>query len=173
MRSDLLSDLAVTGYTILLEGDNIRYSYQKPGNPPISAKLLIDELKKFKAEVVSILKKGSSIVPKEKTQTETNPKTSWPPEVQYLIDWFMTLDTPTEPFYLAPHIRVINPEKFFASLKREIATGPTGPRARMGTLQSDLQSLESYFINKENSECNILKNSCGLQKTLPPVPAIQ
>ena len=30
-------------------------------------------------------------------------------------------------------------------LRWEIQTGPTGPRARMGTLQSDLRKLKAYL----------------------------
>lgn len=77
-------------------------------------------------------------------------KPSWSPETQPLIDWFIKLEPPAEPFYLEPHIRVRNPAKFFATLQREIETGPSGPRARMGTLQSDLRKLKAY-INKSLS----------------------
>lgn len=59
MRSGLLSDLVVLGYKIFQEGSNIRYRYQKPDNPPVSAGSLIDELKKHKAEALEILKAGN------------------------------------------------------------------------------------------------------------------
>jgi len=35
--------------------------------------------------------------------------------------------------------RVVEPARFYASLRSEIATGPTGPRARLGTRQADLR----------------------------------
>ena len=63
MRTGLLSDLSVIGYEILLEGETIRLRYQKPDTPPESARQLIDELRKCKAEVVHILKMGSTIAP--------------------------------------------------------------------------------------------------------------
>jgi hypothetical protein len=44
-----------------------------------------------------------------------------------------------------PHIHVADPVKFFSSLRREIAAGPGGARARMGTLQSDLRKLKAYL----------------------------
>lgn len=72
-----------------------------------------------------------------------NAKTTWMPEIQTLINWFMELETPTEPFYLEPHLHIIHPAKFFSSIWREIQTGPKGPRARMGTLQSDLRMLKA------------------------------
>jgi len=145
MRSGLLSELENIGYEIHLEGDNIRYRYQKPGNPPDKVKLLIDELKKYKAEIVKILKMGSTITPAEKSLPQSNAKDSWPPDFEALINWFMIQEAPIEPFLLEPHIRVVDPAKFYESLQREIKTGPRGPRARMGTLQWDLQKLKAYL----------------------------
>ena len=62
MRSGLLSDLISIGYEIFLEGDNIRYRYQKLDRPPESARSLIDDLKQYKAEVVSLLKTGDKTI---------------------------------------------------------------------------------------------------------------
>lgn len=70
---------------------------------------------------------------------------AWPPGIQSLIDWFSTLEPPPEPFYLTDHIKVFDPKKFFEQLRQEIKTGPAGPRARLGTLQSDLKKLKAYF----------------------------
>jgi len=68
-------------------------------------------------------------------------KTSWPPEVQSLVDWFMKLKPPETPFYLEDHREIIDPKKFFSSLRRDIEAGPSKPRARTGALQSDLRNL--------------------------------
>lgn len=145
MRTGLLSDLSVIGYEILLEGETIRLRYQKPDTPPESARQLIDELRKCKAEVVHILKIGSTIAPTEKSQPQSDVKAEWPAEVQSLIDWFITLEPPTEPFYLASHRHIVAPSKFFASLQREIQNGPREPRARMGALQWDLRKLKAFL----------------------------
>lgn len=79
---------------------------------------------------------------RQQIQPKSNLKPVWPPEVQALVDWFLTLN-PREikPFYLEPHIRVGDPVKFCAGLRREIQTGPNGPRARSGALQDDLRKL--------------------------------
>jgi len=63
MRPKLLSDLADVGYEVFLDGDNIRYRYRKPGEPPDVVRPLIDELRNYKAEVVEILKTGNTINP--------------------------------------------------------------------------------------------------------------
>jgi hypothetical protein len=146
MRSELLSDLASIGYEIFLEGNNLRYRYQKPGNPPETVKPLIEELRRCKAEVVSILKMGEedTVAPTEKSQPQADETASWPLEDQYLLDWFMTVEAPTEPFYLEPHRHVVAPAKFYSALRMDITAGPAGPRARMGTLQSDLRKLKAY-----------------------------
>ena len=70
---------------------------------------------------------------------------AWPPDIQSLIDWFSTLEPPPEPFYLADYMKVLDPIKFFEQLRFEIKIGPAGPRARLGTLQSDLKKLKAYF----------------------------
>jgi hypothetical protein len=137
----LLSELSVIGYDIFLQGENIRLQYQKPDTPPETARRLIDELKRCKAEAVNILKTSNTITPAEKTQPETNTKAVWPPDAHELINWFMELETPAEPFYLESHIYVHDPEKFFVSLRQEIAIGPASPRGRNGVLLHDLNIL--------------------------------
>ena len=62
MRSGLLSDLKTIGYEIFIEGDHVKLRYRKPDNPPDTVRPLIDELRKYKAEVVNILKMGSSTI---------------------------------------------------------------------------------------------------------------
>lgn len=69
----------------------------------------------------------------------------WFPENQALVDWYMQLDPPEVPFYLEPHICVVDPVKFFVSLRREIEAGPSGPRARRGALQTDLRKLKAFL----------------------------
>ena len=80
-------------------------------------------------------------------------KTEWSPEDQLLIDWFMTLEPPKEPFQLAPHIKVLNPEKFFAALRMDIGAGPRGPRGRHGALMDDLTVLKRLSHQKGEVSC--------------------
>lgn len=145
MRSGLLSDLTTVGYEIALEGDHLKLRYRKSGSPPDTVKPLIDELRKHKAEVVNILKMGRPDAPDEKSEPQSNVKTVWPPDVQSLVDWFMIQGAPVEPFFLEPHLRVVDPGKFFESLRCEIETGPIGPRARLRALQWDLRNLKAYL----------------------------
>lgn len=77
-------------------------------------------------------------------------RTIWPPEVQSLIDWFTNMEPPLEPFNVPNLGKVIDPVKFFEQLRREIEIGPRGPRARMGTLQSDLRKLKAYLESESN-----------------------
>jgi hypothetical protein len=53
----------------------------------------------------------------------------------------MELEPPAAPFNQEPHIHVIDPAKYFASLKREIESGPSCPRGRNGALLYDLNTL--------------------------------
>ena len=142
MSNDLLLDLTTIGYEISLEGDHVKLRYRKSGSPPDTVKPLIDELRKCKAEVVNILKRGL-IAPTEESQPPVQVKAVWPPKIQSLIYWFFTFDPPKESFYLVPHLLINNPMKFFQSLRLGIETGPRGPRARLGALQSDLRQLKA------------------------------
>jgi len=74
-----------------------------------------------------------------------------PPEIQALFEWFTTLDPPSAPFHLEAHQHIVDPVKFFMTLRREIEASQTGPRAKLGTLQSDLQKLRAYFANEEKA----------------------
>ena len=142
MRTGLLSELSALGYEILLNGENIHLHYQKEGNPPEAVKPLLDELKKHKAEVVNMLRMGKVVSPDEVTPSQP---VSWSLEFQALIDWFMELDTPKEPFHLEPNRRIINPSKFFAALQRDIEAGPQGPRGRYGALIQDLIAMKKVL----------------------------
>ena len=62
--------------------------------------------------------------------------------MQSLADWFITLEPPSEPFYLEAHQHVVDPVEFFHSLRKDIQGGPGGARARLGTLQTDLRKLK-------------------------------
>ena len=80
---------------------------------------------------------------RQQIRPESDISAEWPPEVQSLVNWFMTLTPPTESFCLEPHLLIADPVKFFQSLRREIETGPRGPRARRGALQWDLWDLKA------------------------------
>ena len=77
MRAELLSELSAIGYEIFLEGETIRLQYQKPDDPPESARRLIDELRKYKAEAVNILKTGNTITPSEIVEPEAPVNAVW------------------------------------------------------------------------------------------------
>ena len=68
---------------------------------------------------------------------------SWDADATELIDWFQANRDrlPVESFDLCSGCRVVEPARFYAVLRCEIATGPTGPRARLGTLQVELRRL--------------------------------
>jgi len=145
MRSGLLSELENIGYEIFLNGDNLHLRYRKPGVPPESVCTLIAELRESKEEVISLLKMADHLSSAEKIDYGPNRKPQWPSKIEELIAGFKRLDRPVAPFYLELHRWIIDPEKFFQALDRDIDQGPMGPRARMGTLQSDIRKMKIYF----------------------------
>jgi len=78
---------------------------------------------------------------------EEQPTPKAPPNAdnQGLIDWFLTATLPTEAFDLDCARRVLDPAKFFDSLRREIARQQSSPRWRCGATQADLRSLRAAF----------------------------
>ena len=77
MRIELFSELVTIGYEISLKGETIKLQYQKPGDPPELARQLIDELRKYKAEAVNILKTGNTITPSMIVEPEAPVDAIW------------------------------------------------------------------------------------------------
>lgn len=68
----------------------------------------------------------------------------WSPEAFDLIRWIKSNPKlPQAPFQIAPGCTVMNLEKFLTGLMSDISGGPGSPRARMGSLQSDLRNLRA------------------------------
>ncbi len=80
---------------------------------------------------------------------------TWAAEAAELVAWFQNSggSLPVNPFDLCSGCRVVEPARFYASLRAEIATGSTGVRAGLGTLQADLQRLRdvSRLTNSQNT----------------------
>ena len=69
----------------------------------------------------------------------------WDPETRHLVEWFEHTPAPAQPFQLAPGVFVARPRHFWEALRRDIAAGPNGPRARTGALREDLLKLAALF----------------------------
>ena len=108
-----------------------------------SPSLVIDN--KSSSELNELPTKAADITPAEIGEPDVTVTTAWPPEMRELIKWFEKLETPTEPFYLEPHIHVRDPEKFFESLRNEISIGRSCPRGKNGALLYDLKILRKIF----------------------------
>lgn len=71
-------------------------------------------------------------------------KTAWTAKEQKAIDWFLKAylqdQLPKPPFQLTPFARVTG-DIFYIHLKEDIAKGPQGQRAIMGTFQDRLFKL--------------------------------
>ena len=70
---------------------------------------------------------------------------TWDAEIATLIEWFLAMPPPTERFLLYAGVRVEQPDKFWGSLKGDIAAGPFSARAITGALQKDLRRLAELF----------------------------
>ncbi len=92
---------------------------------------LVDELRTHKAEVLSFLQGQAS--------------SGWGAETGRLIEWFLRTPPPPEPFELYHAVTVLRPDRFWESLKGDIAGGPGKARACTGAFQKDLPRLAEKF----------------------------
>lgn len=80
---------------------------------------------------------------------EARAPTSWTGgDAERLIDWFLRdgqKQIPTEPFNLAPWLKVVDPAVFRDSLLLDISCGADGPRARTGAIQEELERLRRFL----------------------------
>lgn len=76
-----------------------------------------------------------------------DPRELWPSSTRPLVDFLMHggADLPTTGFRLYPGSLVTDPAAWLESLRRDVARGPDGPRARLGTLQQDIYQLRQLF----------------------------
>ncbi len=84
---------------------------------------------------------GTECRDRQPATTEASRSPSWDSETAALVEWFERTPAPAQPFRLAPGVFVARPAHFWEALRRDIAAGPNGPRARYGALQSDLRRL--------------------------------
>ncbi len=91
----------------------------------------MNDLRTHKAEVLSFLQGQAS--------------SGWDAETAALIAWFLRTPPPPKPFSLYPGVTVLQPDRFWESLKSDIATGPGKARAFTGAFQKDLRRLAVLF----------------------------
>jgi hypothetical protein len=70
-----------------------------------------------------------------------------------LVSWFIAhvKELPNEPFPLgAVAIQVADPALFYDTLFRDITSGPTGARARLGILEDELLMLHDLWSTQRS-----------------------
>ncbi len=120
----LLQEAEAAGLTVRVDGDRLVV------RGPKSAGAIAERLLDHKAEVLKVL------------------SAEWDAEMLTLIRWFLGTRPPAEPFELSKGITVIRPALWWTALRRDLASGPRGPRARYGGLQQDLRRLAALVRKK-------------------------
>ena len=99
-------------------------------------------------EVIS--EDGPAAVPS--APTRPRPRSAAPVPAEWLAaaaDFVLLLapdDLPPVPFRLNAWTEIRDAGKFLRWLRADILRGPTGPRARLGTLQADLLELQRFVL---------------------------
>ncbi len=84
----------------------------------------------------------------EEAPRRSLPSPAWGTEIAALVEWFLRTPAPPEPFELYRGVTVLRPDRFWESLKGDIAGGPAVGRARSGALQKDLRRLAELFDSR-------------------------
>ncbi len=117
----LLQEAEAAGLTVRVDGD--RLVVRGPKSAADIAERLLDR----KAEVIEAL------------------AAEWDAEMLTLIRWFLGTHPPSAPFELSRGVTVLKPALWWTSLRRDLAAGPRGPRARYVALQQDLRRLAALM----------------------------
>ena len=123
---ELVQEVRAAGGRIALANGRLKLS--APAPLPDG---LVNDLRTHKAEVLSFLQGQAS--------------SGWNAETAALIAWFLRTPPPSEPFNLYPGVTVLRPDRFWESLKGDIAGGPGTARACTGAFQKDLRRLAELF----------------------------
>lgn len=94
---------------------------------------LMDRLRQEKSEVVNFLAHRDRLL------------SEWDSGMARLIEWFLTIEAPSQPFEISRAVVIQRPDKWWVFIHQDIEQGPSGPRARYGALQNDLGRLRAYF----------------------------
>ena len=107
---------------------------------------LVNDLRTHKAEVLSFLQGQASSSGRDAGAYQRPlPKPIWDAETAGLIAWFLRTPPAPGPFNLYSGVTVLRPDRFWESLKGDIAGGPGTARACTGAFQKDLRRLAELF----------------------------
>ena len=129
VATDLVREVRSEGGE-LIPLDNGKLRIEAPN--PLSEHLM-DRLKQEKAEVVNFLAYRNRLL------------SGWDSEMARMIEWFLTIEPPSQPFELCQGVTVARPALWWGAIRQDITEGPGGPRAYTGALQADLRKLWSYL----------------------------
>lgn len=93
------------------------------------------------------VKENPVVVHQTPSISEPKKKIEWDEE---LVAWFLSeKELPLTPFWLKPAVWIVDPQKFYVSLKADVELGTRSPRALFGAIQDDLRCLKAH-VQKES-----------------------
>ena len=120
----LLDDLKRLGVHLAVEGNHLKVDAPKGAATPE----ILNELRAYKAEVIDTL-----------IGTDR-----WGDDLPF-VRWFLSSKPPSEPFELCPAVTVLDPARWWESIRVDIAVGPGRGRAHYGALEKDLRRLAELY----------------------------
>jgi hypothetical protein len=148
--SAFLDGLRARELTLSLDGDHLRLA----GPPEAVTDKVRAFVREHKPQLVELLRERVSRADVAETFAPSGGRSEalfgierheWTRPELALIEWFGTWAPPAQPFALSDGVLVRDPVIFAEALRRDIASGPGGGRARTGALQDDLNRLLELF----------------------------
>ena len=128
------------GIEIEPHGDILRV--HAPTEPPPE---VLAAIKQSKPAILAYLRTSAPAGDVEEASRRLLPSPAWDAEIAALIEWFLKTPPPSEPFEMYQGVPVLRPDRFWESLKGDIAARPGKARAYTGTFQKDLRRLAELF----------------------------
>ncbi len=143
----LLREFEGHGVELTVAGDTLRWR-APPGamTPEMQTKI-----KAHKSDIIDALSGSQDTVHADTPLDDGSPATpsgatagrgqanarcprEWDEATAAHVAWFRSAPAPSEPFYLQPGVTIVDPVRYWAALRADVAQGPSGPRAHYGAL---------------------------------------
>ena len=143
----LLREIEGSGVELSVAGDTLRWR-APPGAMTAEMKA---RLKAHKGAVIEFLARARRDSERDTEQNAADAPASgrtpdtkskeWDPATGAAVEWFLASAPPALPFELQCGVTIAEPARYWAYIRKSIAAGPGGARARYGALQNDLRLL--------------------------------
>ena len=155
--ADLLAELRGLGIELQPHGESLRFRPRDRMTPDLLARTRM-----HKAELLAMFHPED--VQAAFVEAPVRTPDDWPAALADFVLLLTPDDLPAEPFELNPWTTVVDRTRFLKWLQADIRRGETGPRARLGALQTDLRHLWQRLRDLAQDGRERIKTACESSK---------